>query len=97
MKKENLSLYKCPLTGGELELLNYKGEDEIYEGVLYSKKAKKNFFIKDKCVDFITPEQEIKGAAFARKYYSEIAKTYDENVHITFDYIKKMSWLFEIK
>ncbi|MBL8029089.1 MAG: class I SAM-dependent methyltransferase, partial [Fibrobacteres bacterium] len=36
-------------------------------------------------VDFVTPEQEVKGAAFARQYYAEIAKTYDENVHITFE------------
>ncbi len=90
MKKENLKLYKCPLTGGKLELLNVVEKDsEIIEGVLYSKEAGKKYFIKDKCIDFITPEQEIEGAAFARKYYSEIAKTYDENVHITFELYKE--------
>lgn len=86
MKRENLSMYRCPLTGSMLELkTNESTNSKIKEGFLYSIDANRNYVIKEGCIDFITPEQEIKGAAFARKYYSEIAKTYDENVHITFE------------
>lgn len=83
-------MYKCPLTGSKLEL---KKEEEtngkVQEGILVSSNAGRNFVIKDGCIDFITPEQEVKGAAFAREYYSGIAKTYDENVHITFELYKE--------
>lgn len=93
MKIENIQLYRCPLTGCKLELIkNSKtiiNEGKIIEGILFSKEANKNYLIRKGCIDFITPEQEIKGAAFAREYYSQIAKTYDENVHITFDLYKE--------
>lgn len=87
MNVENLKKYRCPISGGEL-VLDKSSEivgGKIIEGVLLSSKVDRKYFIRDGCVDFITPEQEIKGAAFARKYYSTIAKTYDENVHITFE------------
>ncbi len=79
-------MYICPLTGNKLELKIESSEnDKVSEGLLTSAAANRNFVIKEGCIDFITPEQEVKGAAFARQYYSEIAKTYDENVHITFE------------
>lgn len=79
-------MYRCPLTGKKLELKTKQtNHDKISEGLLTSKEASRNFVINEGCIDFITPEQEVKGAAFARQYYSEIAKTYDENVHITFE------------
>ena len=91
MKIENLEKYRCPISGEKLELdESSKIEDnKVLEGVLHAVKSNKRYFIREGCVDFITPEQEIKGAAFARKYYSEIAKTYDENVHITFELYKE--------
>lgn len=90
MKKENISIYRCPLTGGNLELtIEEETNGMVSSGVIYSKEANRNFVVRDGLIDFITPEQEIKGAAFARQYYSEIAKTYDENVHITFDLYKE--------
>ena len=88
MKFENLPIYRCPISCDILELEESSVEivnGKITEGVLFSKTSGKRYFIKNGLVDFITPEQEIKGAAFARNYYSEIAKTYDENVHITFE------------
>jgi len=87
MKIENLKNYRCPISGDKLEIDKSSMiiEDKIIEGILLSKNIKRKYFIKNGCIDFITPEQEIKGAAFARKYYSEIDKTYDENVHITFE------------
>jgi ubiquinone/menaquinone biosynthesis C-methylase UbiE len=87
MKVNNLLKYKCPITGDKLEIDGSSEivDGKIYEGILLSKNINKKYFIKQGCIDFITPEHEIKGALFARKYYSEIAKTYDENVHITFD------------
>jgi ubiquinone/menaquinone biosynthesis C-methylase UbiE/uncharacterized protein YbaR (Trm112 family) len=91
MKIENLEKYRCPISREKLELdESSKIEDnKVLEGVLHAVKSNKRYFIREGCVDFITPEQEIKGAAFARKYYSEIAKTYDENVHITFELYKE--------
>ncbi len=91
MKIENLEKYRCPLSGEKLVLdKSSKIEDnKVVEGILLAVKANKKYFIREGCVDFITPEQEIKGAAFARQYYSEIAKTYDENVHITFELYKE--------
>ena len=87
MRITNLSIYRCPISDSELTLDNSATiiNDKIIDGILFSKKTERKYFIKDGCIDFITPEQEIQGAAFARKYYSEIAKTYDENVHITFE------------
>ncbi len=87
MRVDNLIHYRCPISGDKLELEQSPAivAGKVIEGVLLSKNIEKKYFIKDGCIDFITPEQEIKGAAFARKYYSVIAKTYDENVHITFE------------
>lgn len=87
MKINNLPIYRCPISGDQL-ILDKSSEisqDKVIQGFLLSKNIKRKYLIKNSCIDFITPEQEIKGAAFARKYYSEIAKTYDENVHITFE------------
>lgn len=91
MKKTNLNIYKCPLTGGRLQFQNVIKENDysVIEGELYSEEAKKIYYIKDGCADFVTPEQEIKNAAFAREYYSQIAETYDKNVHITFELYKE--------
>jgi ubiquinone/menaquinone biosynthesis C-methylase UbiE len=87
MKVKSLDKYRCPLSGCELKISKYSNisDGNISDGFLFSENINKKYFIKNGYVDFITPEQEIKGAAFARKYYSEIAKTYDENVHITFE------------
>jgi ubiquinone/menaquinone biosynthesis C-methylase UbiE len=87
MKINNLTKYRCPISGNELDIDETSTiiNDEVIDGILFSKNNNRKYFIKGGCIDFITPEQEIKGAAFARKYYSEIAKTYDENVHITFE------------
>ncbi len=87
MRKKNIELYKCPLTDDNLDIDEIVEEidNKIISGILRSRQTGKRYFISNGVVDFITPEQEIKGAAFARKYYSEIAKTYDENVHITFE------------
>jgi len=91
MRKGNLEMYRCPLSGERLELIEVKEslDSRVVEGILYSKKANKRYTVKDGCIDFITPEQEVKGAAFARQYYSEIAETYDKNVHITFELYKE--------
>lgn len=87
MKINSLIKYRCPISGDKLELDKSSkiSAGKIIEGILVSRNINRKYFIKGGCADFITPEQEIKGAAFARKYYSEIAKTYDENVHITFE------------
>lgn len=87
MKQNNIIIYQCPLTGKDLEIVEIKTIDngKVYNGVLFSKEANRNYSIINGCIDFITPEQDIKGASFARQYYSEIAKSYDENVHITFE------------
>lgn len=87
MKIENLTKYQCPITGKELELCKSSKiiDGKVIEGVLISNEIDRKYYINNGCIDFITPEQDVKGAAFARKYYSVIAKTYDENVHITFE------------
>ncbi|TAL65605.1 MAG: methyltransferase domain-containing protein [Bacteroidetes bacterium] len=87
MKVSNLSKYRCPISGEELEIDKSSKiiDGKVEDGFLLSKNTQKKYFIRNGYIDFITPEQEIKGAAFARKYYSGIAKTYDENVHITFE------------
>jgi ubiquinone/menaquinone biosynthesis C-methylase UbiE len=86
MKIENLSMYRCPTTGKKLELIINKSKNNIVsDGLLRSKEADRDYVIKEGCIDFIVQEQQVKGASFARQYYSEIAKTYDENVHITFE------------
>jgi ubiquinone/menaquinone biosynthesis C-methylase UbiE len=87
MKLSNLLYYRCPISGAELELDKSSTiiDGKVIDGVLFSKNSERKYYIKESCIDFITPEQDIKGAAFARKYYSDIAKTYDENVHITFE------------
>lgn len=87
MRIDNLNNYRCPITGSKLKLSNDAiiQNGKVINGVLTSEVGEQHFYIKDGLIDFITPEQEIKGAAFARHYYAEIAKTYDENVHITFE------------
>src|ERR1035437_63597 len=87
MRVSNLAKYRCPISGEGLELDKSSEiiSGKIRDGILLSRGNQRKYFIKNGYIDFITPEQEIKGAAFARKYYSEIAKTYDENVHITFE------------
>jgi len=87
MDVNNLAKYRCPISGDKLGIDDSSkiSEGKIMEGFLISKRINRKYLIKNGCIDFITPEQEIKGAAFARKYYSEIANTYDENVHITFE------------
>lgn len=91
MKIENLSKYRCPLSGVELVLESDAiiEDGKVMSGRLRASQSNKMYYVRDQIIDFITPEQEIKGAAFARKYYSEIAKTYDENVHITFELYKE--------
>ena len=87
MRIDNLNNYRCPITGSKLILTNDAiiQNGKVINGVLTSEVGEQHYYIKDGLIDFITPEQEIKGAAFARQYYAEIAKTYDENVHITFE------------
>ena len=91
MRVSNLAKYKCPISGEGLALDKSSEiiSGKITDGILLSRGNQRKYFIKNGYIDFITPEQEIKGAAFARKYYSEIAKTYDENVHITFELYKE--------
>ena len=62
MKIENLKIYKCPISGGELELDKSSTIDhgKVMEGVLISKEINRKYFINNGCIDFITPEQEIK-------------------------------------
>lgn len=87
MKLSHIGIYKCPISGQALRLdaSSTVVDGRIENGLLIAEDGKKRYSINQGCVDFVTPEQEIRGAAFARKYYSEIAKTYDENVHITFE------------
>ena len=92
MKIENLNLYKCPVSNSslEIEVVNEIDSGKIINGIIRSKiNSNLKYFIKDGLIDFVTPEQEIKGALFARNYYAEIANTYDESVHITFELYKE--------
>ena len=87
MNVDNLKMYKCPITSSRLNLSENATiiNNIVIKGELISEDGNNRYLINEGIVDFVTPEQEIKGAAFARQYYSDIAKTYDENVHITFE------------
>lgn len=84
MKQSALAVYRCPVTGGSLQLedLEKLGE-EVTSGTLLA--ADKRYAIESGMPVFASTEQLTGTARFARNYYASIADSYDENVHVTFD------------
>jgi ubiquinone/menaquinone biosynthesis C-methylase UbiE len=85
MKKSALEALRCPKSKKKVELdEGYEEKDgEVINGKLSSEAGHK-YIISDGIPDFITSDDLIDDAAFARNYYKGIAATYDLNVDITF-------------
>lgn len=90
MYKSNLSKLRCPNTGSELEFVSIQQEEgeEIIEGILKNTEGQE-YRISNGLIDFTTESDLVGDAVFARNYYAQIAKTYDENVDITFTLYKE--------
>lgn len=86
MKKELLDKLICPKTRSKLKIQEgYKIENnEIVEGFLVNDLGDK-YIIQDTLPDMIYDEEFVGDSIFARKYYTQISETYDENLHVTFD------------
>lgn len=88
MKRENLSMYRCPLTGDKLEISSITESDDsnIIEGVLYSKVINKTYLIKNRIPDFtIYNEKENKKNKYALSLFKDKAKEYDKYQHLSFE------------
>lgn len=85
MKLTSLSTLRCPKTQSNLFIKSIEKEQngEVLEGVLVND-AGYEYKIVNGLPDFVTPEDLVGDAAFARSYYKGIAGTYDQNVDITF-------------
>lgn len=85
MKKTALATYRCPDTGAGLSLAPGAETDGnvIVKGELEG--GARPYSVVDGMAHFAPEETLTGGAKFARQYYSTIADTYDENVHVTFD------------
>jgi len=85
MKKTSLIKLRCPKTRTALSIKRVENEvgDEIIDGVLINESGNE-YQIKDGIPDFVTDEDLVGDAKFARNYYKGIAHTYDQNVDITF-------------
>lgn len=81
-----LNFYRCPATGSKLTLAPGAEieNEEVSNGTLLSQGERK-YTIVDGVPDLVPAEQLVGDAVFARNYYTEIADTYDENLHVTFD------------
>lgn len=84
MREKSLEVYRCPITGEPLRLVNFvKKENEVTNGTLLTTNSR--YSINNGMPVFAAPEQLAGAAHFARNYYASIADSYDENVHVTFD------------
>lgn len=86
MKIESLNKLRCPKTKSELSIKSIEkgNKEEILEGILINLSGYE-YKIENGIPDFVTAEDLIGDAAFARNYYKNIAHTYDQNVDITFE------------
>ena len=86
MKKDLLDDLICPKTASKLHLQidECNEENEIISGKLINKNHDE-YPITDGLPDLVTKDDLIEGAEFARKYYTQISDTYDQNLHVTFD------------
>jgi len=85
MRTSSVATYRCPETGAELKLEEGATvvDGDIVAGSLSG--GARPYAIAGGIPNF-APDETLRGTAkFARDYYSTIADTYDENVHITFD------------
>ncbi len=85
MKKEAANKLRSPKDLSELtlEIINEKN-GKIIEGKLIAQNGE-IFPVKNGIIDFSNREHLEDSAIFARDYYTKIAHSYDENLHITFD------------
>ena len=86
MRKELLDCLICPKTGSKLQINIEKTDanNEIIQGTLINDNNEQ-YLITDGLPDMVYEEELIGDAKFARNYYTQIADTYDENLHVTFD------------
>lgn len=86
MRKELLNFLICPNTGSQLQLKIEKMDEnnDVIQGVLINDNHYE-YHIKDGLPDMVHENELIGDARFARNYYTYIANTYDENLHVTFD------------
>ena len=85
MREKSLATYRCPETGAALQL---EPGAEVADGVVVTGRlvgGARAYAINDGIPNFAPDETLVGDAKFARHYYSTIADTYDDNVHITFD------------
>ncbi|TAN79705.1 MAG: methyltransferase domain-containing protein, partial [Gallionella sp.] len=85
MKKKNAETLREPDTLSPLRLNIFEERNgDVISGEFVSAGGRV-FPINNGIPDFATPSHLTRGASFARDYYTKIAGTYDENLHITFD------------
>lgn len=84
MKEKSLEVYRCPVTGESLSLINaVKEREEVMNGSLAT--ADNSYSVKNGMPVFAATDKLEGTACFARSYYASIADSYDENVQVTFD------------
>lgn len=85
MKITSLTTLRCPKSQSNLSIKSIEKEldGEVLEGILVNDSGYE-YKIAEGLPDFVTPEDLVGDAAFARNYYKGIASTYDQNVDITF-------------
>ncbi len=84
MKEKSLEVYRCPVTGESLRLVNFvKQGNEVMNGALVA--AENRYSIENGMPVFAITDKLEGTGYFARNYYASIADSYDENVHVTFD------------
>jgi ubiquinone/menaquinone biosynthesis C-methylase UbiE len=84
MKEKSLEVYRCPVTGESLRLVNtVKQVKEVMNGTLAT--ADNSYSIENGMPVFAGTDSLKGTACFARSYYASIADSYDENVQVTFD------------
>lgn len=85
MKTDNVSAYRCPLTGNELELVSrFKEEGKIVDGEFLSNTANLKFEIKDSLPDFTYPKELAEIDEQTRMNYEKLADEYDKFAGIPF-------------
>lgn len=85
MREASLETYRCPETGAALRLEAgaHVADGVVVTGCLVG--GARAYTIVDGIPNFAPDETLVGDAEFARHYYSTIAESYDDNVHITFD------------
>jgi ubiquinone/menaquinone biosynthesis C-methylase UbiE len=85
MKLSSLTALRCPKTLSQLSIKSSEKEQngELIEGIMVNNSGYE-YKISNGIPDFVTPDDLVGDAAFARNYYKGIASTYDQNVDITF-------------